>query len=373
MRAREEIWHNLMPKKGRRTKKLAKGLPIVKKIFNDLLRERSIIFAITLQVFIILTASIMLTNSVNLFNPDEMLEQETTIAITGDLMLSERLSELFEESDLRYELYTSSDEALRMFEEKHVDGVMSIRRAEELFPVYVDMYVPKGDVKTSIILSETQRILEVLENEMREERLAEPDAIMLDKLRMTQRSNSIATQIFETLYSILIPFLLLMPGVLLGGMVIDILIEELEKKTLNLLMLVISFRRYIFELIIATLAISTLQILVWQILISIQGIMISNLPKITVLVIMMNLIMFIFCIIITLAVMDKTKAQLIYSFMVLLTFASMPLFSINPIRVISRLAIGVVEVSFIPYISAMTAIAAALFISMMFSISGKEW
>ena len=361
-----------MPKK-KGEKKLARGLPIVKKIFTDLLRERSIAFAIGLQIFIILTASIMLTNSVNLFSPDEMLGHGTTISIVGDESLTERFGELFEDSDIAHTSHESIDEALDLFEQGAIDGVISIRRDSELFPVYVDMYVPKGDIKTSVILSETRRVFEVLENEMREANLAEPDAIMLDKLRMTQRSNSVATQIFETLYSILIPFLLLMPGVLLGGMVIDILMEELEKKTLNLLMLVVSFRRYIFELIIATLTLSTIQVLLWQALISLQGIGIANLPQITLLTIVLNLIMFIFCVIITLAMMDKTKAQLTYSFLVLLLFASTPLFSINPVRVISRLALGIVEVPMVTYMVVLTILTAALFAAMMFSVEGKDW
>lgn len=373
MNKQKETWKNLMPKRKGREHHLAQGLPIVKKIFKDLLRERSILFAIALQVFIIMTASIMLSNSVNIFDPDEMLKQDTVIAITGDNLLVERLNESFEDSYLENRQYPSEEEALMLFKENHVDGVISISRDEEHFPIYIDLHIPKGDVKSSIILSEAQSIFEVLENELREENLAEPEAIMLDKLKATERSNSVATQIFETLYSILIPFLLLMPGVLLGGMIIDILIEELEKKTLNILMLVISFKRYIFELIIATLSLSTIQVLVWQILISLQGISISNLPWITILVILLNLIMFIFCVIITLAVMDKTKAQLMYSFIVLLLFASIPLSGINPIRVISRLAIGVVEVSFMPYIASILGITILLFIAMMTAIKGKEW
>ena len=372
MKQNEDTWKNIMPKKNKK-RSLAKGFPIVKKIFKDLLREKSILFAITLQIFIILTTSIMLTNSVNIFSTENMLEQETKLGITGDLDISERLSKYFENSKLEYSIFDDKDDAMRLFESRDLDAIIDIKRDIDLFPIYIDMYVPKGDVKTSIILSEIRKIYELMENELREENLAEPDAIMLKDIRITLESNSVATQIFETLYRILIPFLLLMPGVLLGGMIIDILMEELEKKTLNILMLVVSFKRYIFELIIATLIIASIQIITWQILILIQGIEIANLPQITLLTMILNFILFTFCVIITLSVMDKTKAQVIYSFIILLLFASMPLFFVNPIRVISRLAIGIVSFQIIPYIVAMLIISGILFSGMILAIQGKEW
>ncbi len=372
MKEKEIVWRKLMPKDDKKRRRLAKGFPIVRKVFKDLSREKTILFAIMLQVFIILATSILITNSANLFSPDEMLGEDTVIGITGDIDLTETLSTYFGESNLDFALYSQYGEAIDSFMEGDIDGIVSMSRDSHL-PIYIDMYVPQGDAKTSMIMTEMKDILEVYENDLREQNIAQPDAVMLDRLRMTERSNNVVTQIYETLYSILIPFLLLMPGILLGGLVIDILIEELEKKTLNILMLIITFKIYIFELILATLTMSMLQVISWQFLLAVQGITMNNLPQITLLVMLLNLIMFIMCIIITLAVMDKTKAQLIYSFLVLLLFASMPLFSINPIRVISRLSIGIVPVSFVSYASILSIITVALFISMMFSIRGKEW
>ena len=373
MRDNKETWVKLMPKNSGALRKPAQGLKIVKKIFFDLSREKTIMFAIFLQLFIILTASLLLTNSMAIFSPDNILDESITIAITGDLQTARNIKEYFKDSELEVILAEHKENAYELFALEEINAVIEIQPRDNFLPIYIDLTLPKGDIKSSMILAKIKERLEIYETVLRERNLAEPEAIMLDRIRIKESSNPVATQIFEALYSLIIPFLLLMPGILLGGLVIDILIEELEKKTLNLLMLIISFRRYIFELIIATLGISMVQVVAWQFLLSIQGITISNLPKITMIIIMLNLIMFIFCVILTLAIMDKTKAQLTYSFLVLLLFASMPLFDVNPIRIISRLAIGLEFVPFISYFLSLSLISIILFSGMMIVIKGKEW
>ncbi len=371
---KKETWKQVMPKTARKTaKKNTFGMPIIKKIFSDLAREKTISFAILLQLFIILTSSLLLTNSMSIFNPDNLEKESITIGITGDMDQIPIVEEYIKDSGFAYAIYTSQDNAEKDFESEKIDGIIDILPRTEHLPIYIRLTLVKGDVRSSMLLSEMKSVLEIYENELREKNLAEPDAILLDRLRIKEVPNPVATQIFEALYSILIPFLLLMPGVLIGGLIIDILMEELEKKTLNLLILILSFRRYLFELLVATMGISVIQILLWQLLLSWQGIIIANLPAITAIVIMVNFIMFIFCILLTLTVMDKTRAQLIYSFLMLLLFASTPLFSVNPIRVISRLAIGLVQVNFIIYFLALAGIAAALFSAMMFVVESKEW
>ncbi|MFW6231334.1 MAG: hypothetical protein ACOC32_04920, partial [Nanoarchaeota archaeon] len=295
------------------------------------------------------------------------------VAITGDELLSRQMETYLAGDRITPVIYPEHSDALEKFDEGVIDGIVSMNRSEENFPIFVDLIVSKGDVTSSMLISHIKDAMELYENQVRDRYLAEPNAIRLDKLKIRASGNSIMTQIFEALYSILLPFLLLMPGVLLGGLVIDIIIEELETKTLNLLMLVISFKRYLFEILLATVSLSMLQVLAWEFLLLGQGIAIANLPAITGLIFLLNLILFIMCIILTLGVMDKTRAQLIYSFLVILLFASAPLFSVNPIRVITRLALGLVSVPLMAYMLALSGIAAVLFISMMVVVSAKQW
>jgi ABC-type Na+ efflux pump permease subunit len=370
----KDVWRNVMPKKKHKKPTRVKGMPIAKKIMKDLLREKTITFAIMLQLFIIFTSSVLLTNASTFFDTTSIAGGDPiTIALTGDSYVAQRIEPYFERSEIYAVVYPEEVTALEKFEEGDIDGILVFNTSEDYLPIYIDMIVPKGDVKASIITSSVKDALEIYENELRDRYLAEPNAIRLDRLHMTRKANPVTTQIFEALYNILIPFLLLMPGVLLGGLVIDIIIEELETKTLNLLMLIISFRRYLFEVLVSILALSMAQVVLWQYLLSIQGIVIANLPQITVLTLILNFLLFVMCILLTLAVNDKTRAQLIYSFVVILLFATAPLFSINPIRVISRLAIGLVAVPFMSYALILGAISLVLFIAMMLVVNVKEW
>lgn len=370
-----DIWKNIMPKKKSTGKSThVKGMPIAKKIMKDLLREKTITFAILLQLFIIFTSAILLTHASTFFDTTSVVGSDPiTVALTGDSYVSERVEPYFERSDINVVIYPEQSTALEKFEAGDIDGILIFNTSKDYLPIYIDMIVPKGDVKASIITSSVKDALEIFENELRDNYLAEPNAIRLDRLHMTRKANPVTTQIFEALYSILIPFLLLMPGVLLGGLVIDIIIEEIETKTLNLLMLIISFRRYLLEVLFSILALSMLQVVLWQYLLSLQGIAIAHLPQITLLTLILNFFLFVMCIILTLGVMDKTRAQLIYSFVVILLFATAPLFSINPIRIISRLAIGLVAVPFASYALILTGISTVLFIAMMLVVKAKEW
>ncbi|MFW6231253.1 MAG: hypothetical protein ACOC32_04505, partial [Nanoarchaeota archaeon] len=72
---RPMVWKQVMPKqKHAKRPPLAKGLPIAKRVFRDLMREKTIVFAVFLQLFIIMTSTILLTNSESLFNPDSMMQ-----------------------------------------------------------------------------------------------------------------------------------------------------------------------------------------------------------------------------------------------------------------------------------------------------------
>jgi hypothetical protein len=62
-------WRNLMPKKRGLRYVDRLRLPIAKKLMNDLMREKTILFAIFLQLFIIMTSAIIITNANTLFNP----------------------------------------------------------------------------------------------------------------------------------------------------------------------------------------------------------------------------------------------------------------------------------------------------------------
>ncbi len=366
-------WRELMPKKKGIRYKHIFGLPIAKKMFKDLLREKTIVFAIFLQLFIILTSSIIITNANALFNPEQVIQEPINIGITGDSYLRQKVATYFEQSKLIASVYPEESVTLSKFAEGSIDAVIIVNRSKEYYPIYLSVIIPKGDIKSSVITSEVKDSLQVFENELRDENLAEISAIRLDRLKIKNKSNSITTQVFEALYSILIPFLLLLPGVLLGGLIIDILVEEMETKTLHLLMIITTFRKYLFEIILSVVGLSMLQVITWELLLSLKGIIINNLPYITGLVLFLNFVMFIACVLLSILVKEKTRSHLIYSFLIILLFATAPLFRMNPIRVISRLAIGLETVPIWTYNGIVIGIAILLFTFMNFVAKRKEW
>ncbi|MFP4400618.1 MAG: hypothetical protein ACLFPQ_01945, partial [Candidatus Woesearchaeota archaeon] len=232
-------------------------LPLGKKVIKDLLREKTILFIVFLQLFIILASSVILTNSNVLFNPSAAGYAPIGIGVYDmNSTLSSQVREnaeiflSFLETDAEHVIfikrYAAKEDAISAFTNHEVDALIGFSSSES--PFLVKASVPKGDFKTSLVTNIIKEKLEMFQNHLRKERLDDERLVELSKINMKNKASSASVSLFESLYNIVIPFLLLLPGILLGGLIIDIIFEDLETKTINLLMIITTFRKYLYEI-----------------------------------------------------------------------------------------------------------------------------
>jgi hypothetical protein len=386
------------------------SFPIAKKVFKDLSREKTIVFTILLQLFIILASSIIINNSNVLFNPNLIVNSQIGIGIYPLETSLEQSSELTEnflgnlslnhdlvldrssdknlnylinlfENDRDYiiyvKIYNNKSFALTDFSNEKIDGLIGFPDSSDMNKYYdLDLTIPKGDLKSSLVMTILKNKLELFEDYLRVNTINETDKnsyISLTKIVSSQKSSSTSSALYESLYEIILPFLLLLPGILLGGLLIDILFEDLETKTINLLMIITSFKKYLYEIILSVLLLSTIQVVIWELLLVLKGITIHNLPIISSMVILLNLILFLIAVSFVFLFNEKTKAQITYSFVIILLFVSSPISYLNPIRMIIRLAIGIEFVNIIPYFVLLIFLISLGIFGLSLYADKKEW
>ncbi len=368
---------------------MATDLPIGKKVIKDLFREKTILFTVFLQLFIIIASSVVITNSNVLFNHESIISTPIIFGFYDSFDSNVNVSELSDSDKTFFKDYSffmslfaddmdyyltikelpDKETALDAFYASEVDVIVNFKN--DVRPYEVDLYFPKGDIKTSTAVDIVKEKLTLFEDELRHEDIE--DLVKLSLINTKSKASNMFVSIYEALYEIMIPFILLLPGILLGGLLIDIIYQDLETKTINLLMIATTFKRYIYEILSVIMGISIVQVLIWELLLVFKKIQIANIPFITSLIVFVYLIMFIIAILLVIIIKDKTRSQITYSFFVIILFLTAPLLNFNPIRVITRLSIGLIKVPIFGYYSFLLLIITLLLVLLNYVIEKMEW
>jgi ABC-2 type transport system permease protein len=337
--------------------------PVVKKMRKDLLREKTFVFAILLELLLILSIYVVLGFSSLFFAPENLLNlnEKKDIGVIGRTGFTPYLN------GSRYVnlvVYEDAEEAVISFEQGILDAVV-VENSKGV-PKNYTIYLPDSQIQSTIILSILKDRFELYEDTLRREKI-DANAVPLDKITLVGREIKGADYSFELLYGLLIPFLLLLPAFLIGSLVIDNISEEIERKTMNLLLIATSFKRIVAEVVLATIIMLLAQILVWFGFLRLQGIVIANYFGLAIYLVLFTVLVVLVGVLLAVTLKTKTKAQLIYSLMVMGISVTLNATPLNPVNVISRLSLGLESVGFAPYL-----ILVGLIIVVYLFLAGKK-
>jgi len=134
---------------------------------------------------------------------------------------------------------------------------------------------------------------------------------------------------------------MLTPAFISGGLMIDFITEEIDRKTLD--MLLVSPIRLIEiidgKLFVATI-IAPIQALCWLILLHLNGIVVQNIPLTVTVVLLVTAVLTLLCSILSLRLIDRGKVQLLYSLLLVLFFTITYTYPVIPFNLIARLTLG---------------------------------
>jgi ABC-type Na+ efflux pump permease subunit len=307
-------------------------LAVIKKELGSVVRDRTIVISILIQLFIASFSSALLLGMLSLYDSDTILKFSGAGIKIGVVSSSDNvLGSLMSKRGLQIIPYSALADANAAFYRGEVLAIVdSPQDANGL--IEIKLYLPSSDTVSSLIRMVIQEPLKQYENYLRAQKGIE--------VRYADLRGKPSTS-FEFVYSVLIPMLMFFPAFVSGSMTVDSITEEVENNTLQtLLSAPLTINRLIGAKITASVILSILQSIAWLSLLQFNGIAIRNIGWILLLTLIVSGITSTSAALGAALLKDRERSQFIYSLMLLAATAISTLLNLSPITTLSRLAIG---------------------------------
>lgn len=193
---------------------------IVKKDMKLMFRERTFVSIVLLIVFVAGISSVVTFGLILLYNPDYLGFYGTSkVAVVGECFIESCYDERT---------------AMELFKSKRVDAVLIVSDFSGI--KYVDVIVPDDEIKAAQVLSYVKKLLTEYEEVLR-------DVYGVPNLELKVYSGSREVEVpsgsstvFKFIYLILIPLLSITTAVVAAGMAIDSVCEEIQSRSIEVLL-----------------------------------------------------------------------------------------------------------------------------------------
>ena len=306
---------------------------------SSLSREKTIVLALLIQLFIAAFSSFLVVGLTSLYDPSGGAV-EIEVGISGDQ--EQKLLSVAEESEgIDPTLYENSADAVAAFERGELNAVLTTRVVEtdRGSRIAVDAEVPAESLETTLVIVQLRDLLVEFE---REERSLRGEYLEFQPVEIPaeQEDSDDFTQYFTFTYTILLPLLLFLPPFISGSVVVDSVTEELERGTLELLRVSpASLAEIVDGKAIGMILLAPLQAVLWIALLWMNGIAVANLGLLLLLVTAVATITTALGLLLGLVTGTRQKAQLLYSMLVLLLFGAMAALPEHPASTAALLAV----------------------------------
>ncbi|ELZ98986.1 Na+ efflux pump ABC transporter permease [Haloferax mucosum ATCC BAA-1512] len=308
---------------------------IARRELDSLRKEKTIVLALAIQLFVAAFSSFLVVGLVSLYDPGAASYQ-VDVAIAGDEdAVDDLLRAVGSESGLNGRIYTSQSTAMTAFEERQVDAVLRASTGED-GRIQVAAVAPDTGVETTAVVVRLRGALRELERTERAER-----SPFLSTTPLPVPTAIESSPYFGFTYTVLVPLLLFLPVFISGSLVVDSLTEEVARGTLELLRVApVSFSTVVDGKLLAAGGLAPIQAVAWMFLLQLNGTAIANLPWLFGMVAGLSAVVVTLGATVAITAPDRRTSQLLYSLGVLLVFAGTSLLPLNPANSAAKLALG---------------------------------
>ncbi len=351
-------------------------LSIAKKDLKGLFSEKTLILTIFIQLFIALFSSFLVVGLASFYDPGSLSESEMKSANLGlahrsEIVLNSSIDGVNRTNRTNYANYTDYTAARRPersvnktllyrmieagklspvaypdystagsdFYRGEIDGILLVPsttiEVSDLIEIHI--YLPKTDLKATILMLQLKDPLERFEQYVRNIRTARLPGYAPIDLKYPEKSSN---PYFEFIYVVLIPLLVFTPAFISGGLIIDFITEEFEQKTIDLLLVSpVTFSDILNGKILVATWIAPVQASVWIVLLSLNQIPVHNPVAILLLVTTVTLILVLAGAFVSITLKNRGTSQLFYSLILILLFLLCYVFQNSPMNLVTTLAI----------------------------------
>lgn len=304
---------------------------LMKRELASVARERTILIAILIQLFIASFSSALLLGLLSLYDPDAVdmtARVNLRVGLVGNL---DALAPLLEARGFRVAQFPNYDAAQVAYQRGQVDTVIAASNSNSELTL-LHLYVPRAQARASLIQLVLQEPLKNYENVLRAENGLQ--------VRYADLKGKPPTT-FEFLYSVIVPLLLFFPAFVAGNLVADSLSEEFELNTLEtLLSAPLSWHSIVGAKISAAVIISLLQCALWLILLRFNRTELHNIPLLLVMGGVLAGMFGAMAALVAVVFKNREQAQFVYALLLMGGMGLSLLIGYSPLTTISRLAIG---------------------------------
>lgn len=309
---------------------------VARRDLTSLTREKTIVLALLIQLFVAAFSSFLVVGLTSLYDPSA-IQGQVTVGVTGDAA-GELVAAGAGRESLSTVRYSSRDEAAAAFDANRVDALVVAERYEDESGgtrIRIEATAPASSFRGTLIVAQLRETLEALERQERQER-----AEFIDAPLVPLPDEVSASPYFGFSYTVLVPLLLFLPVFIAGSVAVDVVTEEIERGTLELLQVApLSLTAIADGKALAAVFLGPAQALLWTTLLSLNGIAIDNLAGLLVMTLGLSLALVATGIGLGLVVRERQRAQLLYSLGVLGAFGGAVLLPEHPATTAALLAI----------------------------------
>ena len=315
---------------------------IAQKELAGVFTERTILLAVVIQVVVAGFSSFLVVGLSALVDPSAFPSQtQARLAVDPEAAQDRMLMLHLGEAGLGAMSARTEAEAYNLFHEGIVDGAIFLTppngTLEGTQPVQLAVLLPEADIRTTLTLVQVKDALEAYERDLREENLHRLEFTPL-YLDTDAKGGS-----YAFVYSLLVPLLVFLPVVLAGALCADSLTEEVQRKTLPLLLASPATPADVVEgKLLANVAIAPLLSVAWFLLLAVNDLPIplTGAVAIAVLATAVAYLLGLLACGIALATRDRNKAHVLYAACMMFLLGASLALPVSPINAVALLAAG---------------------------------
>ena len=307
-------------------------LTIARRDLSSLSREKTIVLALLIQLFVAAFSSFLVVGLTSLYDPGSVSAGEVVVGVSG-----EHSDELVEEANrqdgIRTVAYGSEDRARGAYQDGRVHALLLT--GENAGRIAVEVVAPQESIRTTLVVDQVRTLLESVERTERMERSGS-----LDTQPVPVPDPIDASPYFGFTYTVLVPLLLFLPPFISGSVAVDALTEEIERETLELLRVApLSLVDIVDGKALAMILIAPLQAALWVGLLGVNGIAISNVVPLLVVVTALATLVVTLGLSLGVLAGQRRQAQLLYSVLVIFAFGALTFLPEHPATTVAKLAV----------------------------------
>ena len=333
---------------------------IARREISSLSREKTIVLALLIQLFIAAFSSFLVVGLTSLYDPSSVEGEGVRIGVTGDQQ--DALMQAANETEgLQPVRFDTRDTALEGFNNGAVNAVVAAQSTPAAngsgSRIDVTAIAPEENIRTTLVVVQLREMLTELERTERQQR-----QVHLDYRVVTPPEDVDASPYFGFTYTVLIPLLLFLPPFISGSVSVDAITEEIERGTLELLRVApVSLVDIVDGKALGMILLAPLQALLWIVLLSFNNIAVQNVAPLLLFVTAIATIVVVVGTLLGLMTARRRQAQLLYSVLVILLFGSAIVLPEHPATTVAKLAVDSPTLGTYAHVFGFTVVAIALY------------